>query len=130
MSVFKDGRVVNVSRQDGKVFSGTFELFGQQYHFLNGGEQFRFSEAISLMVSCTSQEEVDAYWHGLLQGGGTPQACGWLKDRFGLSWQIIPDNLGKYLSDPDPAKAGRVMQAMMRMIKMDVAALDRAYAGQ
>lgn len=129
LSVFKDGKVINIQRMDGKVFSGTFELFGQQFHFLNGGPRFQFTEAISMMVDCKTQEEVDAYWDGLIDGGGQAQACGWLKDRFGLSWQIIPKNLGRYLSDPDRAKANRVMQAMLKMVKLDMAALDDAYNG-
>lgn len=129
LSVFRDGRVVHIQRSESRMLSGTLELFGLQYHFLNGGPRFKFTEAVSMMVDCKTQQEVDAYWSGLLAGGGQEQACGWLKDRFGLSWQIIPENLGRYLSDPDREKANRVMQAMLKMVKLDMAALDAAYNG-
>lgn len=129
LSVFKEGRVVNVNRMGDKVFTGTFELFGQPYHFLNGGPMFKFTEAISLMVNCETQEEVDEYWAGLLQDGGVEQQCGWLKDRFGLSWQIIPSALGRLMSDPDREKAGMVMQAMLQMKKIEIAGLQKAYDG-
>ncbi len=109
-------------------FVSTFELEGLQFTALNGGPQFRFSEAISLYVNCETQEEVDRYWEKLSDGGQVQQ-CGWLKDRFGVSWQIIPSALPRLMSDPDRAKANRVMQAMMQMKKIDIAGLERAYAG-
>lgn len=96
---------------------------------LNGGPQYKFTPAISLFVSCESQEEVDALWEKLLAGGGKATACGWLDDRFGLSWQIIPTALMVLMSDPDPEKAGRVAQALMRMQKIDIAGLKSAHAG-
>lgn len=128
LSIFKDGRVVNINRMGDRVFTGTFELFGQQYHFLNGGPMFRFTEAISLFVSCDTQEEVDEYWDKLAEGGEI-QMCGWLKDKFGLSWQIIPTALGRLMGDRDPEKSNRVMQAMLQMKKIDIAGLQRAYDG-
>jgi predicted 3-demethylubiquinone-9 3-methyltransferase (glyoxalase superfamily) len=108
-SLFENSKVLNVSRMGDKVFSVVFELNGQEFMGLNGGPQFKFTEAISLFVKCKDQQEVDFFWNKFLEGGGTPSRCGWLKDKFGLSWQIIPDDLGKLLSDPDPAKANRVM---------------------
>ena len=96
---------------------------------LNGGPMFQFTPAVSFLVKCETQAEVDHYWDGLLTGGGDAQPCGWLKDRFGLSWQVIPDALGRALGNPDPARAGRAMQAMLQMKKIDIAALERAVAG-
>ena len=109
--------------------SMTFELRGQEFMALNGGPLFQFTPAVSFVVKCETQAEVDHYWQGLLAGGGDEQPCGWLKDRFGLSWQVIPVALGRALSAPDPARAGRAMQAMLQMKKIDIAALDRALAG-
>ena len=130
VSVFRNARVIELRRQgdDGPVMSGTFEIDGQTFHAFNGGPMFKFSEAISLFVNCETQDEVDELWDKL-SAGGTPQRCGWLKDRFGLSWQIIPSVLGKRLQDTDPAKAQRVVQAMMGMVKIDIAGIERAYAG-
>jgi len=135
VGLFKDSRVVEVSRAPaggptpaGSVMSVTFQLEGQQFHALNGGPMFKFNEAISLFVDCATQAEVDALWDGLGEGG-QPLQCGWLKDRYGLCWQIVPSALGKMLRDPDPARSGRVMAAMMKMVKIDVAALTRAYQG-
>jgi predicted 3-demethylubiquinone-9 3-methyltransferase (glyoxalase superfamily) len=135
ISIFPDSRVTNVSRwgkgapaPEGSVMSVSFELAGQGYMALNGGPQYKFTPAISLLVSCTSQDEVDRYWDRLLEGG-KPTACGWLDDKFGLSWQIIPTALFELMSDPDPAKAGRVGQALMTMVKIDIAELRRAHAG-
>jgi predicted 3-demethylubiquinone-9 3-methyltransferase (glyoxalase superfamily) len=107
---------------------GTFELDGRKFHAFNGGPHFSFSQGVSLFVNCETQDEVDELWDKL-SAGGTPQRCGWLKDRFGLSWQIIPSVLGKRLQDTDPAKAQRVVQAMMGMVKIDIAGIERAYAG-
>ncbi|MPW15583.1 VOC family protein [Paraburkholderia sp. CNPSo 3157] len=112
----------------GGVLSMTFHLEGREFIALNGGPQFTFSPAISMFVKCESQAEVDALWDKLLEGGGAPQQCGWLTDRYGISWQIVPTALGKMLKDKDPVKARRVMQAMMQMVKLDVSALEAAYA--
>jgi len=137
VSIFRDGRILNVSRygdagpgQKGQVMVVKFELMGQTFMALNGGPLFKFTEAISFMVDCQSQEEVDYYWEKLLSGGGKPSQCGWLKDKYGLSWQIVPTILGELMSDKDPVKSKRVMEAMLKMVKMDVAALKRAYEGQ
>ena len=129
VSIFKNSRVVNVSRQGERVLSLTFELEGQQFMALNGGPQFKFSEALSLFVSCETQAEVDELW-ARLGSGGQPGRCGWLKDKFGLSWQVIPTALGQMLQDQDPARAGRVVQAMLQMDKIDVPGLRRAYDGR
>jgi len=111
------------------MFTGTFVLEGQEFQAINGGPMFTFSPAISLFVNCETQDEVDALWDRLSEGGETQQ-CGWLKDRFGLSWQIIPTAIGEMLQDKDPEKSGRVMQAMLQMTKIDIAGLRRAYDGQ
>jgi predicted 3-demethylubiquinone-9 3-methyltransferase (glyoxalase superfamily) len=135
-SIFPDSRVTKVARwgkggpaPEGSVMTVSFELAGQAYIAMNGGPHYKLTPAISLFVSCESQEEVDALWDKLLAGGGKPTACGWLEDKFGLSWQVIPDALMERMSDPDPVKAGRVAQAMMTMQKIDIAAIERAYAG-
>jgi predicted 3-demethylubiquinone-9 3-methyltransferase (glyoxalase superfamily) len=112
----------------GSVMTVEFELDGQPMVALNGGPQFKFNEALSLSVSCKTQKEVDRYWT-LLAEGGEEGPCGWLKDRYGLSWQINPTVLGEMLADPDPARANRVMKAMLRMSKIDIEALKKAYAG-
>jgi predicted 3-demethylubiquinone-9 3-methyltransferase (glyoxalase superfamily) len=132
VSIFKNSKVGRVSRYGeagpgpkGTVMSATFVLEGQEFFALNGGPQFPFTEAISLYVDCTTQNEVDQLWEKLSEGGEKGQ-CGWLKDKFGLSWQIIRTALGEMLGDPDPAKAGRVMQAMMKMKKIDIDALKKA----
>ncbi|WP_331371742.1 VOC family protein [Sinorhizobium chiapasense] len=128
-SIFRDARVKDLKRgPDGKAFTATFELEGQQFMGLNGGPHFKFTEAISFFVRCSDQAEVDYYWDRLIEGG-TPQQCGWLKDRYGVAWQIIPDALIRHLNDADSAKAGPVQQAMMGMVKIDVAGLDAAAAG-
>jgi predicted 3-demethylubiquinone-9 3-methyltransferase (glyoxalase superfamily) len=132
VSVFKDSRIVNVSRYGeadpgpkGQVMSVTFELAGQTFLALNGGPQFKFTPAISLFVNCESQAEVDELWEKL-SAGGRKDRCGWLQDKFGLSWQIVPTVLGRLLGDPDRQKAGRVMQAMLQMEKLDIARLEDA----
>ena len=107
-----------------------FELEGQQFSALNGGPLFKFTQAISLVVNCETQEEVDHFWSKLTADGGAPSQCGWLKDKFGLSWQIVPRVLSELMSDRDPAKSSRVMQAMLQMTKMDVEKLKRAYEGR
>ena len=129
-SIFPDAKIGDVSRQNGKFFLGSFELAGQKFMALNGGPQFRFTEAFSLYVNCRDQAEVDRYWDRLLEGGGSPQQCGWLKDRFGVFWQIIPEALPRLMSDPDPKKAERVMKAMLQMVKIDIATLEAAHRGE
>jgi len=133
VSLFKNSRIVNVSRTgegspgpQGSVTIVTFELDGQEYMALNGGPHHTFNEAISLFVNCESQAEVDTLWTRLTDGG-EEGPCGWLKNRYGLSWQIVPTALGEMMSDPDAEKAGRVMNAMLQMKKLDVAALKQAY---
>lgn len=123
-SLFENSRVVQVT-----PMVVTFELAGLRYLALNGGPKFKFNEAISLMVSCETQEEVDRLWSKLIADGGAPSQCGWLKDKFGLSWQIVPTVLMELMGDSDPQKAGRVGQAMMGMGKLDIAALKRAHKG-
>ena len=134
-SVFKNSKAGEVQRypEGGPMPAGTamiasFELEGLQFTALNAGPHFKFTEAISMYVNCDSQDEVDYYWDKLISGGGEPSQCGWLKDKFGLSWQIVPTALPELLSDPDAAKAARVMQAMMQMTKLDVAKLKEAAA--
>ena len=119
----------NVTRMGDMVISCTFVLDGVNFYALNGGPMYQFTEAISLFVNCVTQEEVDDLWNKLIADGGAESRCGWLKDKFGLSWQIIPDALGKYLGDKDPAKAQRVMQAMMKMNKIIIVDLQKAYEG-
>jgi predicted 3-demethylubiquinone-9 3-methyltransferase (glyoxalase superfamily) len=132
-SVFKNARVINTrhyedsrSGSKGSVMTATIELEGQEFMLLNAGPMFKFTEAISFFVKCRDQQEVDYYWEKLCEGGQTSQ-CGWLKDKFGLSWQIIPDALGEYLGDKDPKKANNVMMAMLKMSKIEVAKLKEAY---
>jgi len=132
-SIFKNSKIGKVSRYPegspgpaGTVMTASFQLEGQDFIALNGGPQFKFTEAISFVVNCENQEEVDWFWKKLTEGGQEVQ-CGWLKDKFGLSWQIVPTILGKLMADKDPVKAQRVMQAMLKMIKIDIATLQRAY---
>ncbi|GGO66701.1 VOC family protein [Nonomuraea cavernae] len=129
-SVFKNSRIVQVQRYgqggpgpEGSAMIVTFELEGQRFIALNGGPQYTFTEAVSLLVDCASQEEVDELWDRLTEGGGEEGQCGWLKDKFGLSWQIIPRRLQEALSDPDPAKAQRAVHAMLGMRKIDIQGL-------
>ena len=133
VSVFKNSKVMRVTRYGeagpgpkGTVMSATFELDGQQFYALNGGPQFTFTPAISFFVNCETQPEVDELWEKLSEGG-KKERCGWLKDKYGLSWQIIPSALGKLLGDKDPAKANRVMMAMLQMDKIDIQRLQQAY---
>ena len=128
-SIFPNAKVIAVQRAGDQVMSVTWELEGQRFMGLNAGPHFTFNEAVSFFVSCQTQQEVDTLWDKLLANGGKPTQCGWLKDQFGLSWQIIPDVLPKLLSDPDREKAGRAMQAMMQMVKIDGPALQRAFDG-
>ena len=124
VSVFKDARVLEMG-----PMSARFELLGREFLALNAHPHQPFTEAISFFVEVESQEEVDYYWRALLAGGGKEQMCGWLKDRFGVSWQVIPKALGRHLSDKDRAKAERTMQAMLKMKKIVIADLDKAHAG-
>ena len=127
VSVFKNSKVLSVSPgPNGKAMSVTFELEGQAFMALNGGPQFKFTEAISLFVSCKTQDEVDELWAKLTADGGEESRCGWLKDKYGLSWQIIPTALMEMLGDADPGKAGRAMEAMLKMNKIDIKALRAA----
>lgn len=135
VSLFKSSKILNVSRYGdggpgpkGTAMTVTFQLGGQQFIALNGGPHFKFTEAISLLVNCESQREVDDLWEKLTAGGGEPGNCGWLKDRWGLSWQIIPTALPRLLGDKDPARSRRAMEAMLKMHKIDIAALERAAA--
>lgn len=129
VSVFRNSKLLSVNRAgpNGPVVSASFQLDGQDFHALNGGPQFTFSPAISFFVNCETQQEVDVLWDKLSEGG-EKQRCGWLRDKFGVSWQIIPSVLGKLLQDKDADKAKRVMQAMLQMDKIDIKALQEAYA--
>jgi predicted 3-demethylubiquinone-9 3-methyltransferase (glyoxalase superfamily) len=127
-SVFKNAKVGEVSRgPDGKAFTVNFQLEGQDFIALNAGPIFKFNEAISMFVRCEDQAEVDYYWEKLTADGGEESMCGWLKDKYGLSWQIVPNALGDYIGGPDPVRAGRAMQAMLKMQKLDIAKLKQAY---
>jgi predicted 3-demethylubiquinone-9 3-methyltransferase (glyoxalase superfamily) len=128
-SIFENSRITDTSRAGDRVMSVTFELSGQRLMALNGGPHYQLTPAFSLFVSVESQAELDRTWDALLAGGGKPTRCGWLVDRYGLSWQVIPTTLTKLMSDPDPGRAGRAVQAMMGMIKLDIAELERAAAG-
>ncbi|MFD7731171.1 VOC family protein [Kitasatospora phosalacinea] len=135
-SVFEYGRVTDVQRyseagpgEPGSVMLVSFELFGQEFLALNGGPEFTFNEAVSLQVDCADQAEVDRYWELLTADGGSPGPCGWLKDRYGLSWQIVPRRMTELLSDPDPDRTRRATAAMLQMGKLDVAALEAAADG-
>jgi predicted 3-demethylubiquinone-9 3-methyltransferase (glyoxalase superfamily) len=129
VSIFKDSKILSVNRTNGKVLAVTFKLQGQEFIALNGGPQFKFTEAISLFVNCETQQEVDDLWEKLSQGGSQGR-CGWLKDQYGLSWQIVPTALGKLMSDPDPQKSKAVMQAMMKMNKIVIEDLQKAHEGK
>ena len=132
-SVFKNSKIISTSRYGdgapapkGSVMSVIFELDGQRFHALNGGPSFKFAEGISLFVDCETQGEIDDYTAKLIANGGEQGPCGWIKDRFGVSWQIVPRVLGQLLGDQDQAKAGRVMQAMLKMKKLDIKTLQQA----
>jgi predicted 3-demethylubiquinone-9 3-methyltransferase (glyoxalase superfamily) len=136
VSVFPDSRITGISRyapggrgEEGKVMTVAFELGGKPFIALNGGPYFQFTEAVSFSVSCKDQQEIDAYWDKLTADGGAPGQCGWLKDRFGLSWQIVPEAMPELVGGPDPEAAGRATQAMLKMTKLDIEALRRARAG-
>jgi predicted 3-demethylubiquinone-9 3-methyltransferase (glyoxalase superfamily) len=128
-SIFKNSKVHSVNKMQGKVLSVQFELEGQPFMALNGGPMFTFNESVSFFVSCDSQQEIDELWAKLTSGGGSESRCGWLEDRFGLSWQIVPASLGKMLGDREPARAKRVADAMLAMNKLDISVLQQAYDG-
>src|ERR1700730_10338847 len=135
VSLFKDSQILSINRNGdggpgpkGTMLSGTFQLNGQEFMALNDGPQFPFTEGISFFVNCEDQQEVDELWSKLTDGGEESQ-CGWLKDKYGLSWQIIPTALGEMWSDKDPAKSGRAMQAMLQMQKIDIKRLKEAFEG-
>ena len=133
LSVFKDSNEVRVNRfgEGGSVIVAEFELFGQRFLALNGGPMHAgFTESISFMVHCDGQAEVDYYWESLTADGGKESMCGWLKDKFGVSWQVVPRQFNELMSTPDPDQAGRVMQAMMQMTKFDIQKLQDAYDGK
>jgi predicted 3-demethylubiquinone-9 3-methyltransferase (glyoxalase superfamily) len=136
VSVFPNSRVLGTTRygeagpgEPGTVMTVEFELDGQRFVGINGGPQFPFTEAVSFQITCADQAEVDHYWDALTADGGHEGQCGWLKDRFGLSWQVVPDGMDDVLNDPDPARAQRAMQAMLGMTRIDVEALRRAAKG-
>ena len=127
-SVFKNSKILTVSPgPDGVPMVVNFQLEGEEFIALNGGPQFKLNEAFSLVINCRTQQEIDYYWSKLTADGGQESQCGWLKDKFGLSWQVVPVQLGKLLSDRDPKRAGAAMQAMLKMKKLDIAALVRAH---
>lgn len=135
MSIFKNSKELSVTRWpkdhalEGQVLVASFELDGVPFLALNGGPQYKFTEAISLSIDCKTQEEVDHFWSRLTEGGGEPGPCGWLKDKFGVSWQVVPEQLPRLLGDADRAKAGRAMNAMMQMGKIDIAKIEEAAKG-
>jgi predicted 3-demethylubiquinone-9 3-methyltransferase (glyoxalase superfamily) len=139
-SVFKNSRIGSMARYNdeaakiagrpkGSLMTASFQLNGQEFIALNGGPQFKFTEAISFVINCEDQEEVDYYWKKLTDNGGQESMCGWLKDKFGVSWQVVPVILSKLLGDKDPRKSQSVMHAMLQMKKIDIAALENAYKG-
>jgi predicted 3-demethylubiquinone-9 3-methyltransferase (glyoxalase superfamily) len=136
-SVFKDSKVLSVARYGdagpgpkGSVMVVEFQIEGQEFVALNAGPRFKFTEAISFVINCKTQEEVDYFWEKLTADGGAESMCGWLKDKYGLSWQVVPTILTELMKDKDPAKAQRVMQAMLQMKKIDIPTLKRAYEGE
>ena len=136
ISIFKNSKLLNVARYgeagpgaNGTVMTATFQLNGQEFVALNGGPHFKFTEAISFVMNCETQEEVDEFWEKLSEGGEESQ-CGWLKDKYGLSWQIVPTVLMEMYQDKDTAKTNRLMEAMLKMGKLDIKALKQAYEGQ
>jgi len=136
VSIFKDAKIHHIARYSdagpgapGSVMVVEFELFGTRYTALNGGPHFKFSEAVSFVIRCEDQKEVDYYWAALLEGGGKESQCGWLKDKFGFSWQVVPKQALDLLGHSDPAVRTRVAQAIYKMIKLDVAEIERAAKG-
>jgi len=136
-SIFKDSKIINMSRYTeagpgpaGSVMVAGFTLNGQEFMAINGGPVFKFTEAISLVVNCEDQSELDYYWEKLTADGGSPVQCGWLKDKFGLSWQVVPTIIGKLMSSGDSARSARVATALYKMVKIDIAALQKVYDGE
>jgi len=140
VSIFKNSKITGITRYDenaskaagrpvGTVMTVEFQLEGQEFVALNGGPHFKFTEAVSFVINCATQEEVDKFWEKLTQGGQESQ-CGWLKDKYGLSWQVVPTILSEMLQDKDPEKSQRVMQAMLQMKKLDISTLKQAYGGK
>jgi predicted 3-demethylubiquinone-9 3-methyltransferase (glyoxalase superfamily) len=129
-SIFEDSKILSINRAQGRVMSVLFELEGQQFMALNAGPMYKFSEAVSFFVGCETQAEIDDLWAKLTADGGAPGRCGWLKDKFGLSWQIVPTAMTRMLGDTDAAKSGRVVNVMMQMNKLDLARLQQAYDGE
>ena len=126
-SIFKDSKILETAPgPDGSVMVVKFQIAGMEVTALNGGPRFKFSEAFSFLVSCDNQAEIDEFWRKLTAGGGEESMCGWLKDKFGFSWQIVPKQMGKLMGQKDPQKAGRVMQALLQMKKLDIAKLEQA----
>lgn len=137
VSLFPNSKVVTISRygnevpaMKGKVLTAVFQIDGQEFMAIDGGPQFHFTEALSMLVHCEDQTEVDKLWNALTADGGAESQCGWLKDKYGLSWQIVPNALGEMMSAGDPVKGGRMMQALMKMKKLDIAELKKAYEGK
>ena len=138
VSVFKNSKITGTSHytgeepsgQKGSVMTVSFELDGQEFVALNGGPRFKFTEAVSFVVNCETQEEIDYYWERLTADGGEEVQCGWLADKFGLSWQVVPTKIREWMEDKDPARTQRVMHAVMQMKKLDMAAMQRAYDGK
>lgn len=135
-SIFPNSRITGLTHYPegapgpaGSVMTVDFELDGQGFTGINGGPQFPFTEAVSFLIRCATQEEVDRYWDALLTDGGEPSQCGWLKDRYGLAWQVVPDGMEELFADADPARAQRAVQAMLGMVKLDLAALQAAADG-
>ena len=129
-SIFKRSKIISVNKVGGRTIGVEFELEGQRFMALNGGPKYKFNESYSMFVSCDTQAEIDDLWEKLIADGGGPTRCGWLQDKYGLSWQIIPKNLGKMMSDKDPAKAKRVMDVVLKSDKLDMGELQRAYDGK
>jgi predicted 3-demethylubiquinone-9 3-methyltransferase (glyoxalase superfamily) len=138
VSVFPESRIDRVTKMNadspsgpaGSVYTVEFTLFGQQFMSMTAGPHHDFNDAISMMVNCSSQQEVDRYWNAILEAGGKPQACGWINDRFGVRWQIVPTVLNDMMADKDPVKSRRVAEEMMKQVKFDIAKLEAAYAGK
>ena len=126
-SIFKNSTTISVNRAGGRVISVTFELDGQRFIALNAGPHHKFNEAISFFINCQTQEDIDYYWDRLTADGGSESRCGWLKDRFGVSWQVVPAVLGRLMSDPDPRKANATVETMLKMGKLVIADLQQAH---
>ena len=129
-SIFRESKVVTINKAQGRTMSVVFELQGQRFMALNAGPHFKFNEAVSFFVGCETQAEIDEYWSKLIADGGEPSPCGWLKDKFGLSWQIVPNALGGLLGGADTAGSKRALDAMLQMTRLDVSELQRAYDGK